>query len=256
MKEVARLADGRMILKNGGEYLTAIEGKTYSTKTFEDALNYDIQIHNELHIDKLNRLFDEFNEHYYHGELKRPMITSYPDLSKKALGWVTTVPVWVTNKLVNNVEQYELNISANFLNLGFVSIAGTLLHEMAHLYNLQHGVRDVSNNGYYHNKNFKRVAEAHGLKTFKARVVGIDTDIADSELEYIDSLRTTFNFVRATWTGFDEDGSRVQNIDPPKPKEQNTFTYYCPKCGERIRSNNPDANIICGDCGVKFIRLK
>ena len=38
-----------------------------------------------------------------------------------------------------------------------------MLHEMAHLYNLNHGIKDVSNNGYYHNKKFKETAEAHGL---------------------------------------------------------------------------------------------
>ena len=34
---------------------------------------------------------------------------------------------------------------------------------MAHLYNLVHGIQDVSNNGYYHNQKFKATAEAHGL---------------------------------------------------------------------------------------------
>ena len=38
-----------------------------------------------------------------------------------------------------------------------------MLHEMAHLYNLIHEIKDVSNNGYYHNKKFKATAEAHGL---------------------------------------------------------------------------------------------
>lgn len=38
-----------------------------------------------------------------------------------------------------------------------------MLHEMAHLYNLTHGIKDVSNNDYYHNKKLKDTAEAHGL---------------------------------------------------------------------------------------------
>ena len=38
-----------------------------------------------------------------------------------------------------------------------------MLHEMAHLYDLTHGTKDVSNNGYYHNLKFKETAEAHGL---------------------------------------------------------------------------------------------
>lgn len=39
----------------------------------------------------------------------------------------------------------------------------TLLHEMTHLYNLEHDIQDVSNNGYYHNMKFKATAEAHGF---------------------------------------------------------------------------------------------
>lgn len=42
-------------------------------------------------------------------------------------------------------------------------VCATLLQEMAHLYNLQNGIQDVSNNGYYHNMKFKATAEAHGL---------------------------------------------------------------------------------------------
>ena len=38
-----------------------------------------------------------------------------------------------------------------------------MLHEMSHLYNLTHGIKDVSNNDYYHNKKLKDTAEAHGL---------------------------------------------------------------------------------------------
>ncbi|MEA4898997.1 MAG: hypothetical protein VB115_12250 [Christensenellaceae bacterium] len=34
---------------------------------------------------------------------------------------------------------------------------------MADLYALTHGIKDVSNNGYYHNMKFKETAEAYGL---------------------------------------------------------------------------------------------
>ena len=44
-----------------------------------------------------------------------------------------------------------------------IKLATTLLHEMAHLYNLVHGIQAVSNNGYYHNQKFKATAESHGL---------------------------------------------------------------------------------------------
>jgi ribosomal protein S6 len=42
-------------------------------------------------------------------------------------------------------------------------VAATMLHEMAHLYDLTYRIKDVRNNGYYHNMKFKETTEAHGL---------------------------------------------------------------------------------------------
>ena len=57
----------------------------------------------------------------------------------------------------------EINITAEYINRPIGEVAATMLHEMAHLYNLIHEIKDASNNGYYHNKKFKATAEAHGL---------------------------------------------------------------------------------------------
>ena len=38
-----------------------------------------------------------------------------------------------------------------------------MLHEMAHLYNLENGIKDTSRAGTYHNAKFKATAEEHGL---------------------------------------------------------------------------------------------
>ena len=45
----------------------------------------------------------------------------------------------------------EINLCAEYLDRPMPEVCATMLHEMAHLYNLQHGIADVSNNGYYHN---------------------------------------------------------------------------------------------------------
>jgi hypothetical protein len=61
-------------------------------------------------------------------------------------------------------EKYrEINLCAEYLDRPLNEVCATLLHEMAHLYNLQNAIQDVSNNGYYHNMKFKATAEAHGL---------------------------------------------------------------------------------------------
>lgn len=54
---------------------------------------------------------------------------------------------------------------AEYMRRSFEEICGTLLHEMAHLYNLINGIKDC--NKLYHNKKFKEAAEAHGLTVTK-----------------------------------------------------------------------------------------
>ena len=268
--KIAQFADGRTIERHStGEYLTTIYGKTYSCHSLDEAINFDIAIHPELASGKLEALFDEFNKHYYNGELVKPTVTCYPDLSRKAYGWITTQEVWVCNPEKNNTGKLELNISANYINRPFVDICVTLLHEMAHIYNMQNGIADTSNNGYYHNKRFKATAEAHGLVIKCLPVIGWSNSfLALSELDYIESLKTGFDFARATFDTINIDGSWGQTARPvreggdddeeetPKKKTQKSFTYVCPICGEKIKSNNPDLNIVCGLDSGKFYRLK
>ena len=48
----------------------------------------------------------------------------------------------------------------------------TILHEMVHLYNIQHDIQDCSRGGTYHNKKFKAEAEKHMLRIEKDKRYG------------------------------------------------------------------------------------
>ena len=108
---------------------------------------------------KTEAMFDLFNHHFYNDELTRPAITVSPDGGRGAYGWCSVYEIWQASG-----EAYrEINICAEYIDRPIGEVAATMLHEMAHLYNLTHEIKDVSNNGYYHNKKFKDTAEAHGL---------------------------------------------------------------------------------------------
>lgn len=108
---------------------------------------------------KTEAMFDLFNHHFYNGELTRPGITVSPDGGRGAYGWCSVYEIWQASG-----EAYrEINICAEYIDRPIGEVAATMLHEMAHLYNLTHEIKDVSNNGYYHNKKFKETAETHGL---------------------------------------------------------------------------------------------
>lgn len=130
-------------------------------------------------IEKLETLFSRFNEKFYNNELQMPIITVSPDTTKGAYGWCTSWKAWSNGeqKKISDLSKltkedlealkkdegfYEINICAEYLSRPFEKVAETLLHEMAHLHNLQIGVQDTSRNGTYHNKKYKETAEQHG----------------------------------------------------------------------------------------------
>ncbi len=91
--------------------------------------------------------FDLFNHHFYNNALTRPAITVSPAGGRGAYGWCSVYEIWQASG-----EAYrEINICAEYIDRPIGEVAATMLHEMAHLYNLTHEIKDVSNNGYYHN---------------------------------------------------------------------------------------------------------
>ncbi len=98
---------------------------------------------------KTEEMFNLFNHHFYNDELTRPAITVSPDGGRGAYGWCSVYEIWQASG-----EAYrEINICAEYIDRPINEVAATMLHEMVHLYNLVNGIKDVSNNGYYHNKN-------------------------------------------------------------------------------------------------------
>lgn len=117
---------------------------------------------------KTEAMFDLFNEHFYGATLTRPAITVSPDGGRGAYGWCSVYEIWKGNGEAHR----EINICAKYIDRPIGEVAATMLHEMAHLYNLVRGVKDVSNNGYYHNRLFKATEEAHGLHIEKHPTYG------------------------------------------------------------------------------------
>lgn len=104
-------------------------------------------------VNVLNKAFDHFNEKYCEGILKRPLITILSRGRKACLGWH-----WKNKWDYQESLHTEIMIAAETLRRPIHDILETLLHEMVHLWNSQHDVKDC-NAAQYHNKNFKKVAE-------------------------------------------------------------------------------------------------
>jgi hypothetical protein len=103
---------------------------------------------------------------------------------------------------------YKINICAEHLARSFEQVAETLLHKMAHLYNLQIGVQDTTRGGAYHNKKYKEAAEQHGL------TVGKDA--------------------KYDWTVTTLNAAKVFRKSPVQPKQSSSPASMFARCTERL----------------------
>lgn len=206
----------------------------------------------------LNKVFKGVNERYFNNELDMPTITIQSTVG--AYGHVTTSPVWKNDK---GIASYELNIGADYLNRPIENVVATLIHEGCHLYAMANSIKDTSNNGVYHNKRFKALAEERGLQIERHEKYGWTiTEPTEETIDFcIEYGFEDIGIVRNAFTGYsiggDKSGdSNKGNTGKAKPtttKKGNSIKWVCPCCGTIIRSTKI-VNVVCGDCGEKFIQ--
>lgn len=185
-------------------------------------------------IARLESLFSIFNDHFYSGQLTKPVITVSPD-THGAYGWCTGWKAWgVMGEQTDGY--YEINVCAEYLCRPFEQVCETLLHEMVHLYDIQTGVKDTSRGGTYHNRNFKKAAEEHGLVCAHDEKYGwAKTSLNDDARQLIDSMT--------------EKSFELCRISPKKRKKtaSKSLKYVCPACGAIVRATRI-VNVSCEDC--------
>jgi len=195
-------------------------------------------------IEQLENLFGVFNETYFENQLSKPIITVSPDTTKGAYGWCTSWKAW---KEAGHEDEgyYEINICAEYLSRSYEETAGTMLHEMVHLFNLEHGVKDTSRAGTYHNKNFKESAEAHGLIVEKGDKYGWHkTTLTDEAKAVVESFMKEIGK-----TSFDLYREKVSDGKKKGGKKSNSIKYVCPCCGIIVRATK-QVKVLCFDCEV------
>lgn len=208
----------------------------------------------------LEKLFRAINRDFFPGEeIQEPIITIQS--TPRAYGHVSVAKTW---KRKGEDERHELNVGAEWLERPIESLIGTLIHEMVHLYNMEHGVQDTSRGGTYHNKKFKAEAEKRGLIISHDDTIGWSiTEPGDRVIEWviangwteIEMSRRTSPYIGG-WTpkGLGG-GSGQQGAGTTKPKApSSTRKYQCPKCKNSFRATK-DINVLCMDCGVQFLKV-
>ncbi len=174
--------------------------------------------------------------------------------AKGSYGHVTCGNAWLSS----NGGTRELNISAQYLNRDIVDVVATLIHECSHIYNLNHDIRDCSNNNVYHNKKFKKTAEELGkLRIEYVPVYGwTDTYATESTVDFcikygledIDLNRLGGAFSGASGAGASGTGTPGTGATR---KPSSTRKYICPSCGSSFRATR-NLNVLCIDCNTRY----
>lgn len=197
-------------------------------------------------IQQLEDLFEVFNYKYFNGELSKPVITVSPDMTKGAYGWCTSYKAW--KEAGHETDgYYEINICAEYLSRSYEDVAGTMLHEMIHLYNLENGVKDTSRGGTYHNKKFKEAAEAHGLIVEASEKYGwcvtkLNPEALEEVEEFMESIgKKSFDLYREPVKKEKKGG-----------KKSSSRKYVCPCCGLIVRATK-EVKVKCFECDELLI---
>lgn len=181
--------------------------------------------------------FNAINRDFYANELEKVIITVKEGKRKNAYGWIESQKHWNQN----GKERHEINISVDYIGeRTVVQTITTLMHEMAHLYNTQNGIKDTTRGGTYHNKRFKESAEAHGLVCEPNEHIGwAHTTPTPETREWIEK-----NIPIKSFRVYKQIAEKEPNESKPK---QSMRKLVCPLCGNAARVTK-DISILCGEC--------
>ena len=116
--------------------------------------------------EKLVEAFEFFNKEL-EANLDTPVFTLIPNRGRQSYyGWY-----WAGRWKDGKKTLPEINITADTLKRSVEDVCETLIHEMAHYKNNASNIVDCNAN-QYHNKHFKKQAEAFGLKVERMRNKG------------------------------------------------------------------------------------
>ncbi len=205
---------------------------------------------------QLEQMFQILNQQAFGGILETPIITIMS--APRTYGHVTATKVWKRD----DGSSYELNLSAENLQRPIAEVAATMIHEMAHLTNLQTRTQDTSRNGTYHNKQFKHVAEATGLVKIDRHVTyGWTITTPTKALEVLCNEMGWEQIKINRGGGKAENGYEAtrgpesgenEEVEKDTPRKKESYRrYVCPSCGLIARATK-ECKLICGTCREKM----
>ena len=206
-------------------------------------------------LNELYKIYNAINDEFFESTLPNIFITIKQGKTKSKNVYGTFTPnSWlhkdgeeideegISKDIINEKKIHEIAMSGEYLSRPFPNMCATLCHEMVHLFCEINHIEDTSNNGVYHNKRFKKEAEARGLIIEKAPIIGwsVTTPTADfiSFVSAIDDLdEEVFNYFRQSFVASSKTTAKKR--------------WVCPLCGQKV-SGKKTAKVGCWDCNMQM----
>lgn len=207
----------------------------------------------------LMNAFNLINQHFYNGELEKPIIT-LQEAKTDNFGSFELNKHWVQG----DTCRYQINLNVLYLSRPIQDTIATLMHEIVHLYNRQNGIKDYSRGTAYHNKEFLKTAQTHGLDLLEySKKIGYSQVYPSaSTLEWIDKnisikefrlYKRTFGISPPHKQDGEPEGEGGEKTEPKK--KQSYRKYKCPKCGLIVRATK-DCRIACIECKCEMEKVE
>lgn len=202
-------------------------------------------------------MFEFLNERVFNNEIEKPVLTIQNNgRHKTTLGWCTTKPVWIDRK--TETRYYEITLCAEYISRSEEEIVGTMIHEMVHLHNIQNGVKDVTRNGYWHNKKFKDTAYERGL--YAEKMNGDNkygyafTSLRPETKELLPDLELNKSLFIIEREGRIKSFTPIEKSEDEEeePKKRPSIKYICPRCERYVRAKE-EISINCNDCKLLMV---
>ncbi len=194
--------------------------------------------------DAYRMAFDHFNRALFDGELPHCLL-NFSRLAKSA-GFFAAHR-WINHE--RGETAHEISLNPDVLDLPPIEIMQTLVHEMCHLWQHEFG---TPSRRTYHNREWAAKMESIGLMPSSTGQPGgskTGQKMGDYVIEF-GPFQMAFTDMPEKallpWTSDSLERPRVGG------QRRDQMKYQCPQC-KTIMRGKAGVNIVCGDCGLRFV---
>ena len=200
----------------------------------------------------VKNIFDKLNSKFFDSKLPEPQILITPNIDEVIHFERNTK--FVFNRVSEVTGHFNISVSA--FGLSPIDFCAALLHEMVHQWCFINNIKDTSRGFSYHNKKFKREAEAHGLIATQDDNYGFANTIASTELAKWCNTEMPVREADILYYRYQDPellskfGNKSNRIDNKNDQHRK---YICPVCGDSFRATKV-VYMECKKCNAMMVQ--